>query len=238
MEKDFCFATFCFGERYYSQVNRFIEDIKKSNFKPKLVVLTDNPDKISKTEFVNVVEISKFNKKYLTYGKKYYDFDFSVKRYVVKHCSDIGYEKIVLVDCDVRVNYQLFNYDKINKSFEKNSILGPVTYNFNEQVKTSSMLGVRLLEYENKFQKNVNKNNLKFMPEDCIQYIFIEKKLMGSFLSTWDECIEYKNSKPLKNVPCGNIDEMCYSALINGIKVGNNSNKSVNIVYAQHDKWY
>jgi hypothetical protein len=64
-----------------------------------------------------------------------------------------------------------------------------------------------------------------------------EDKLL-SFLNTWDECIKLKNSIPLRNVPAGNIDEMCFSSLYNGCSVGNNSDKSLNIIYPEHEKWY
>lgn len=238
MENNFCFATFCFGDRYYEQVNRFIDDISKSSFKPKLIVLTDNLDKIRNEDFVIKTNISNLNNDYINYNKNYFDFDFSVKRYSLKFAFDLGYKNIVLVDADVRVNYNLFNFQNISNSFEENSILGPVTYNFYEQMSTNSMLGLRLIEYEKEFNKNIDKDKLLFMPEDCIQFISINNELFDSFLKTWDDCINFKKQKPLRNVPAGNIDEMCFSALSNGIKVGNNSNKSLNIVYAQHDKWY
>ena len=79
----FCFATFCFGERYYEQVNRFIDDISKSDFRPNLIVITDDPSKIRDEFFVTSFDINDFNPKYLDYEKNYYDFDFSVKRYSV-----------------------------------------------------------------------------------------------------------------------------------------------------------
>jgi hypothetical protein len=46
----FTFATFCFGERYYNQVNRFIGDIVESDYKTNLVVITDDPSKINNQE--------------------------------------------------------------------------------------------------------------------------------------------------------------------------------------------
>jgi hypothetical protein len=234
----FCFATFCFGERYYEQVNRFIDDISKSEFIPKLIVVTDNPDKIRNDDFVVTFNIKDINSDYLDYEKNYYDFDFSVKRYAVKCAFDEGYNNVILIDADMRVNYSLFNEENIINSFKPNSILGPVTYNFSEQIHTNSDLGKRLLEYEEYFNISVDKNHLNFMPEDCIQYISIDEDKMSNFLVTWDKCIDYKRTKPLRNIPAGNIDEMCFSSLINGISVGNNSNKSLNIIYAEHDKWY
>jgi hypothetical protein len=234
----FCFATFCFGERYYEQVNRFINDISNSSIYPTVVVVTDNPDKINNQKFVKVFNIIEFNEDYLNYAKNYYDFDFSVKRFALYASYQLGYTNIVLIDADSRINYNLFNEENITNSFEKNSILGPVTYNFSEQVNTSSELGKRLVEYENYFNSFVDKNKLNFMPEDCIQYISIDEDKFTNFLSSWDKCIEYKKLKPLRNIPAGNIDEMCFSALINDINVGNNSDKSLNIIYPQHDKWY
>lgn len=234
----FCFATFCFGERYYQQVNRFIEDIKKSEYHPTLIVVTDNPNKIINHSFVKIFNILDFNSVYSDYAKNYYDFDFSVKRYSVKAGYSLGFTNIILVDADMRVNYNLFNEERIIKSFIPNSITGPVTYNFSEQINTNSELGVRFLEYEKYFNFIIDKKELDFMPEDCIQYISMDYEKYESFLSSWDKCIEYKKNKPLRNVPAGNIDEMCFSALVNGVSVGNNSDKSLNIVYAEHDKWY
>lgn len=234
----FCFATFCFGERYYKQVNRFIDDITKSDFHPSLIVITDEPDKIKNQCFVTTFNISDFNPNYSTYAENYYDFDFSVKRFAVFAAFKLGYTNIILTDADMRVNYGLFNENNIINSFRPNSILGPVTYNFSEQINTNSELGNRLVDYERYFNISVDKNKLNFMPEDCIQYISIDEDKITHFLSSWDRCIEYKKIKPLRNIPAGNIDEMCFSALINGIEVGNNSDKCLNIVYAEHDKWY
>lgn len=234
----FTFATFCFGERYYQQVNRFIEDINIQDFNPSLVVVTDDCDKITKKDFVKVFNINDFNPSYSTYKKNYYDFDFSVKRYSVRASVNLGFTKVILVDADMRVNPSLFNEEYILNSFIENSISGPVTYNFSEQIQTNSELGRRLLHYENVFGFETDKEKLGIMPEDCIQYIDIEKDKFIKFLDTWDKCIEYKKTDELRNIPAGNIDEMCFSALYNGIELGNNSNKSLNIIFAEHDKWY
>jgi hypothetical protein len=234
----FCFATFCFGERYYEQVNRFIEDISKSDFHASLIVMTDNPEMINNEYFVSTFNIKDFNPEYSNYANNYYDFDFSVKRYSVLAAFKLGFTNVILIDADMRVNYGLFNEENIINSFKPNSILGPVTYNFSEQINTNSELGNRLLEYERHFNISVDKEKLNFMPEDCIQYISIDEDKFSHFLSSWDRCISYKQTKPLRNIPAGNIDEMCFSSLINGIEVGNNSDKSLNIIYAQHDKWY
>lgn len=234
----FCFTTFCFGERYHKQVNRFISDIDNSEYKPTLVVITDDPSEIKQKDFVRTFSISKFNPDYLDYGKTYYDFDFSVKRFSVRAAHSLGYTKIILVDADMRVNNGLFNEENILRSFDHNSVVGPVTYNFSKQVNTNSELGRRLLEYEKKFNFNCDKDTLTFMPEDCVQYISMDEDKLLLFLNTWDECIEYKNKLPLRNVPAGNIDEMCFSSLYNGLTVGNNSDRSLNIIYPEHDKWY
>jgi hypothetical protein len=234
----FTFATFCFGERYYQQVNRFINDILNHDFKPHLVVLTDDCDKITKADFVKSVDIKNYNSEYLDYQTNYYDFDFSVKRYSVRASVDLGFTKVILVDADMRVNPSLFNEENILNSFIQNCISGPVTYNFSEQIQSNSELGRRLLHYENVFGFETDKKKLGIMPEDCIQYIDMEMEKFTHFLDTWDKCIEYKKTDGLRNIPAGNIDEMCFSALYNGVELGNNSNKSLNIIYAQHDKWY
>jgi hypothetical protein len=235
---DFTFATFCFGDRYYQQVNRFIDDVSKQKLKPNLVVLTDNTEKIIKYDFVKIINITDYNSDYLNYANNYYDFDFSVKRYVVRASVNLGFNKIILVDADMVINPSLFTEENINNSFIENSISGPVIYKFNYEIKTNSELGKRLLHYESVFGFETDKNKLDVMPEDCIQYIHIEKNKFIKFLDTWDKCIEHKKLDRLRNVPAGNIDEMCFSALYNGIELHNNSNKSLNIVYAKHDKWY
>ena len=154
----FTFATFCFGERYYNQVNRFIGDILESDYKTNLVVVTDEPSKINNQEFVHIFHINDFNPNYLEYAKNYYDFDFSVKRYSLKAALSIGFTKMILVDCDMRVNASFFYEEKILGAFDENSLSGPVTYNFHEQVHTNSELGRRLLEYEKYFNHDVDKD--------------------------------------------------------------------------------
>ncbi len=235
---EYAISTFCYGERYYDQTNRMIESFDYMEVKPQIFIVTDNVDALLKRDFVMVKDITEYNPKYATYHKNYYGFDFSVKRYSLLFAFENGYENVILTDTDVVVNNTLYSHTLIEKSFEDSSILGPVTYNFNHEVKTNSMLGRRLLHYEKKFEVEYEKNRLDFMPEDCIQYISIKGDLRYSFIDTWNKCIEIKDNDGLHNTPAGNIDEMCFSAFYNNIKVGNNANKSLNLLIAKHDKWY
>ena len=235
---EYAISTFCYGERYYDQTNRMIESFDYMEVKPQIFIVTDNVDALLKRDFVMVKHITEYNPKYATYHKNYYGFDFSVKRYSLLFAFENGYENVILTDTDVVVNNTLYSHTLIEKSFEDNTILGPVTYNFNHEVKTNSMLGRRLLHYEKKFEVEYEKNRLDFMPEDCIQYISIKGDLRYSFIDTWNKCIEIKDNDGLHNTPAGNIDEMCFSAFYNNIKVGNNANKSLNLLIAKHDKWY
>ena len=146
MEK-IAIATFCYGERYHNQVNRMISEINSCDFKPTIVVVTDDVTKILDKPFVKVYDISDFNPEYKNYNNSYYDFDFSVKRYSVLAALNLGFTKIILTDADVVPNKLLFNEDYIMKGFVKNSIQGQVTYNFSQQVNTNSELGKRFLEY-------------------------------------------------------------------------------------------
>lgn len=237
MEK-IAISTFCYGERYYNQVNRMISEINSCDFKPTIVVVTDDITKILDKPFVKVYDISDFNPEYKNYNNSYYDFDFSVKRYSVLAALNLGFTKIILTDADAIPNKQLFNEEYIMKGFVKNSIQGQVTYNFSQQVNTNSELGKRFLEYEKYFNVSYNKNNLDFMPEDCIQFLDIEMPKFYNFLRIWDECIRYKKLINLSNTPAGNIDEMCFSALNCGLSVGNNSDKCMNALTPIHDKWY
>jgi len=136
------------------------------------------------------------------------------------------------------VNQQIFSHERVMECFIPNSISGQVTYNFNNEITTNSMLGERLLRYEDVFKVSFNKEELTEMTEDCIQFISIESNLKYKFLEVWDKCIKIKDSESLPNIPAGNIDEMCFSALYNGIKVLNNSNKHINLLTPTHDKWY
>jgi len=56
-----------------------LTDISNHDYKPHLVVLTDDCDKITKADFVKSVDIKNYNPEYLDYQTNYYDFDFSVK---------------------------------------------------------------------------------------------------------------------------------------------------------------
>jgi hypothetical protein len=234
---EFAIATFCYGERYYKQTNRLIQSINKLEDKPNLYVVTDSPESITKESFVFVKDISEYNEKYKTYRTNYYDFDFSVKRFSVRFALESGFSKIILTDTDVIPNYPIFNEKNVLECFIPNSVSGQVVYLFENEVKTNSMLGRRFLHYEGKFDVDYNKTNL-WMPEDCIQFLDIEKDKFYSFLSTWDECVKIKDIDNLPNIPAGNIDEMCFSAFYNGIQLNNNSNTHINLLVANHEKWY
>jgi predicted O-methyltransferase YrrM len=236
--EEFAIATFCFGEIYYNQVNRLISEIDKCDLKPTLIVLTDNKNKILDKVFVKTFDIGDLNPEYKNYSNNYYDFDFSVKRYTLLSALNLGFTKIILTDADAVPNQPLFTKENILKGFKPNSILGQVTYNFNNEILTNSMLGRRFNHYETIYNKNFDKNLLDFMPEDCVQYIDIDLPKFYNFLRTWDDCISIKKRDGLLNTPAGNIDEMCFSALHNGIEVGNNSDRIINVLINKHDKWY
>ena len=235
---EYSIATFCFGERYYNQTNRLIESFEVLEEKPEIFVVTDSVESILEKHYVRVKHISEFNSKYSEYQKNYYDFDFSVKRFSVLFAFQNGYNKVILTDTDAMVNPTLYSHESILRSFTNNSIQGQVTYNYFDQVDTNSMLGRRFLKYEEVFGVNYDKHQLDFMPEDCIQYIDCDDDKKFKFIEVWDKCIEIKDSENLHNVPAGNIDEMCFSALYNGMTVGNNSDRSVNKLIPHHDKWY
>jgi len=235
---NYAIATFCYGERYQNQTNRLINSINELSEKPDIFIVTDNPDGICKSENVYVKHVKDYNEDYLNYGKSYYDFDFSVKRFSLMYAFDKGYENVILTDTDVIPNYDLYNTESIMNTFVKNSIGGQITYNFEEEQQRHSMLGDRFLYYEKHFGLEFDKNLLTEMVEDCIQFISIQGDKRFDFLRSWNECIEVKDSKGLPNAPAGNIDEMCFSALKHGIKNVNTSGRSLNLLIAHHDKWY
>ena len=234
----FAIATFAYSERYQKQVNRMISEIDSCDFKPTVIVVTDIVDNILDKPFVKKYDISQFNPEYKNYSDSYYTFDFSVKRYSLLAALNLGFTKIILSDADAVPNKSLFTEEYIMKGFVSNSIQGQVTYNFSKEIMTNSELGKRFLTYEKYFNTSYDKNELNFMPEDCIQFIDIEMPKFYNFLRVWDECIKYKNSEKLSNAPAGNIDEMCFAALHCGLTVGNNSDKCLNALTPIHDKWY
>lgn len=233
---EYAFATFCFGDRYQKQTNRLIESLEKNENKKEIFVVTDDESKIKKLSWVKVKNIKEYNPNYLNYAKNYFDFDFSVKRYSLRFALENNYTNIILIDTDVVVG-PLFSELNIKNAFLTNHIIGPVIYEYEREINSSSQLGKRLNHYEKIFGINLNKKGM-WMPEDCIQFLSMEKNIFGKFLDTWDKCIEIKYKDRLSNVPAGNIDEMCFSAVLNGVGVGNNSDKSVNILTANHDIWY
>jgi hypothetical protein len=234
---EYAIATFSYGERYYSQTNRMIKSFEKLQDKPKIFIVTDKPELISKEDFVSVSHIKEYDEKYVTYNTNYYDFDFSVKRFSVKFALDNGFSKIILTDTDVMPNEKLFTHENILKCFIPNSISGQVTYLFEKEIKTNSMLGKRFIHYEDKFNVQYDKVDM-WMPEDCVQFLDINKEKFYSFLSTWGDCVKIKYSDNLLNIPAGNIDEMCFSARHNGIELRNNSHIHINLLIPHHEKWY
>jgi len=237
LDNNYAITTFCYGERYYEQTNRLIDSFKELNDKPTIFVVTDNPDKITKESWVKVKDIREYNEQYQTYNTNYYDFDFSVKRYSVRFALENGYSKIILCDTDIIANESLFTHENILKLFLPNSISGQVTYLFENEEKSNSELGKRFKHYEQKFNVLYSNENF-YMPEDCVQFLDIETSKFNDFLNTWDECIKIKYDENLRNVPAGNIDEMCFSAFYNGIELKNNSSQGINLLIPKHNKWY
>jgi hypothetical protein len=235
---DYAIATFCYGDRYYNQTNNLIKSLEAVDEKPDIFIVTDKPDAIIKADNVRINDISQYNQKYTNYENNYYDFDFSVKRFSLLSAFNGGYENVILTDTDVTPNLDLYKTERIMANFIENTVASQVTYNFTDEQKTFSSLGDRYKVYENRFNVNYDKSLLDVMPEDCIQFISIKGDLRYKFIETWDKCIEIKDEMSLPNRPAGNIDEMCFAALYNGLNVANNSDRYINLLIANHDKWY
>lgn len=234
----YAIATFCYGERYYNQTNRLIKSFDELEEKSPIFIVTDNPDALEKREYVFLKNISDYKEKHLEYANNYYDFDFSVKRFSLLFAFENKFNNVILTDTDVLPNDSLYNYENVMRGFVENSVAGQVTYNFENEQNSNSMLGNRFKYYEDKYQVKYDRSNLTEMAEDCIQFISIEDDLKFKFIQTWSDCIKIKDEDGLPNAPAGNIDEMCFSALYNGLRVVNNSAKAMNLLVAHHDKWY
>ena len=229
----FCIATFGFGERYYNQINRLIESSKAFQDIPKIFVLTDKPEKIQTTENVEVVNISLYQDSYQFVENNYYIFDFSVKRWVVKHALLQNYNKIVLVDCDIIFNHS-WNCEMYEKYFVEDSISGQVVYDLNNAF---DPLGKRYEYYKQHFGMDFEPSLVNEVPEDCITLFNFKSKELGlEFIDCWSDCIEVKNEHSLGNAPAGNIDEIAFSACKLGIPM--KYEYTYNLLVADHDKWY
>lgn len=235
---DYAICTFCYGERYYAQTNRLIESFDRVEEKPEIYIVSDRPDKLINRNFVKIKNIKEYDEKYLTYASNYYDFDFSVKRFSLLFAFENGYDNVILTDTDVTPNYSLFNTENILKTFVSNTIGGQVTYNFVNEQQTNNTLGDRFKFYEKTFNVFYDRSLLNEMVEDCVQFISINKDLKFKFIDTWSDCIRIKNEKGLLNSPAGNIDEICFSALYNGLDIVNTSSLSINLLVPHHEKWY
>jgi hypothetical protein len=234
---EFALASFCYGERYIKQVNRLIESFKDTINVPEIFIVTDNPEGVIKEEFVRVKHIKEFKSDYIGSITSYYNFDFSIKKYSLQFALESGYTKIVLCDADIVKNQQKYSNESILKAFLTNTISGPVIYSYKEQQKTKSNLGNRFNYYCKQFNFNFSDDDI-IMPEDCITFFDIEKEKFNAFLETWKKVSEIKYRDGLENVPAGNIDEICFAAAYNDIKLQNNSNLTHNCIYAIHDIWY
>lgn len=235
---NYAIATTCYGKRYYEQANRLIESFNVLVEKPTIFIVTDSPESIIQTEFVRTKHVLEYDEKYSQYANDYFNFDHSVKRFSLLFAFENGYNNVILTDADAVINESLYSHDSVLKCFFPNSIQGQVTYNFSQQIQSTSMLGERFLTYEHVFGVTYDKAQLDFMPEDCIEYFSIDDEKKFKFIETWNKCIEIKDTQALLNIPAGNIDEICFSALYNGISVGNNSELSLNKLIPVHDKWY
>jgi hypothetical protein len=146
----YAIATFCYGERYYNQTNRLISSFDLIEEKPKIFVVTDNPDSLIERDFLFKKNISEYKNKHLDYAKNYYDFDFSVKRFSLLFAFQRGYNNVILTDTDVLPNESLYNDKNVLAGFIKNSIAGQVTYDFEKEQTSNSALGNRFKYYEDK----------------------------------------------------------------------------------------
>lgn len=229
----FCIATFGFGERYHNQINRLIESSTKFNDIPKIFVLTEKPEAIQCSDNVEIVNVNLYSENYTFTENNYYIFDFSVKRWIVKHALLQNYNKIVLVDCDVIFNHS-WNIEMYEDYFVDGSISGQVVYDLNTAF---DPLGKRYEYYKQHFGKEFHKELVTEVPEDCITLFNFESIDKGlEFINVWSKCIEVKNDHHLGNSPAGNIDEIAFAACELGIPLRNRY--TYNLLVADHDKWY
>lgn len=224
MIRDFVFATFTFGNFYYSQTNRLIETSLLINEKdrPKILIITDNCNAITKANHVICENIKIYEPKYKELSKKYQDFDFSIKRFSIYQALNHGYLNIVLVDNDIIFLPENYNSEIIKTFFEPNTISGPTVYFYgndflnNNNISHGLYLGHRFKDYLYYFDgitdssKYINMN----MPEDCITYFsFLNIEQGFEYVNIWEQCRNYKYSAKLNVAPVGNIDEICYAAI-------------------------
>jgi hypothetical protein len=164
VRSNYAISTFCYGETYYEQTNRLIENTIHLEGSPEVYVVTDSPSSILKKDFVKVRHINKYDKKYSEYNKDYHNFDFSVKRFSLLFAFENGFDKVILTDADIVVDrfysqHSPYSQETIMSLFFDNTIAARMTYSFKDSVENNSQLGQRFLHYEKKYGVNFDKKS-------------------------------------------------------------------------------
>lgn len=227
---DFCFSLMSFGDRYYKQSERFISDRDNHCPEIKIIVITDNINFFKKFDNVVAIDVSDYDSKYLTYETNYYKFDNSCRRFLIPASLELGFKKIVFIDND---NHFMSSWDtnSFNELFKMNVISSPIVYDYY----THGKLGDKIIFYSKKFNHEINPNEIKNLPEGCINLLCFDTIERGeNFFKTWDDCIKLRdeNQKFTNN----NLEEIYFSGKVNGMSFENA--KTHPYFIAKHNIWY
>ena len=227
---DFCFTTMSFGERYYKQSERFILDRDKYCPEITLIIITDNTEFFKRFKNVIAVNVGEYNKKYLSYQTNYYNFDNSCRRFSIPASLTHGFKNIVHLDND---NYfqKTWSTSSFRNLFKTNVISAPIVYNYRSHGK----LGDRVLFYSKHFNFPINENNIRNLPEGCINLMSFDTEERGyNFYETWNECVKVRDeNKIFQN---NNLEEVFFSGMKNGLSF--EVVRTYNFFSAKHDTWY
>lgn len=231
-EDKFCIASFCFSERYRNIAKkRIVKSCEENNI--NLIILTDRP-----AEFPNLPNLRVFNiNEYQDSRKlihKYFEFDFSVKRFSLKKAYELGYKKILLADCDTVIVSPEILADTINKRCTKYNAVYPFSAVYNVDFERFGRLKYYL--EENNTKEDFLKKN-KIVSEDLQQlFTFKNDESFQKFFNTWEQLEEIKKHKNIQLRPRSSIEEIAYSSYINGIDLIQEAVPTG--IRAVHNAWY
>jgi hypothetical protein len=226
----FCFTTISFGDRYYEQTKRFIED--RDNYCPHipLIVITDNVNYFSCCNNVIAVNVGDYNPKYMDYKTNYYNFDNSCKRYIVPASIKLGYKNFVYLDNDNHF-IRTWNEELFKKLFIPNHILSPIAYRYMEH----GQLGKKVESYSKLFSFPIERNEIINLPEGCLNiFSFDTNERAIDFYNIWNECVRLRDEYKL--IDNTSLQEIFFAGKVCGMSFG--IAKVHSFFHAKHDLWY
>lgn len=229
----FGIASFCIFERYRKQAIENLIQSCPSNI--EIVLGTDDP-----TAFEEFDNVKAFNmNKYVdtsSISEKYFEFDFSIKRFALKEARLYGFDKILLCDCDTVIKDQAVPLmNAVGPIKDINTITGfsGVYKNDIDRVnRTRTAAYLKTLNYS-------VEDYLESQPivsEDLQQLFYVDDATFDAFLEHLGQLFEYRKNNKMDESFRGVLTEISIAAYMAGIRT--NPLNMPSGLTANHDKWY